>query len=79
MVRLIAPPGTDECNIGTTRYRVHDDGSVLVPESAVPVLTTIAGFAMAPAQPVTVQPVQPAPPADQAAEVAAAFSEDPEL
>ena len=46
MVRLIAPPGTDEGNIGTPRYRVHDDGSVLVP-----VLTTIAGFAVAPVRP----------------------------
>ena len=45
MVRLIAPPGTDECNFGTTRYRVHDDGTVTVPEQVARDLVHGAGFA----------------------------------
>lgn len=51
MVRLIAPPGTDECNFGTTRYRVHDDGTVTVPEQVARDLVHGAGFAPAPKQP----------------------------
>jgi hypothetical protein len=38
------PPGCDQANIGTVKYPVHDDGCVLVPASAVPVLTTTGGF-----------------------------------
>ena len=51
MVRLIAPPGTDECNYGTVRYRVHDDGTVTVPEEVAKDLVHGAGFALAPEQP----------------------------
>jgi hypothetical protein len=47
-VRLIAPAGTDEANIGTTRYRVHDDGTIIVPAEAVFALTHGADFAVAP-------------------------------
>jgi hypothetical protein len=72
LVRLIAPPGTDGCSFGTTRYPVGDDGCVLVPASAVPVLTTIGGFALAPEQPI------PDETADEMA-IAAAFSGDPEV
>jgi hypothetical protein len=74
LVRLIAPPGCDQASIGTTRYPVHDDGCILVPASAVPALTTIGGFALA--------PVQPALPDDETAlseEAAAAFGADPEI
>lgn len=45
LVRLIAPPGTDECNYGTERYPVHDDGTVMVPEEAVSSLVGVGGFA----------------------------------
>lgn len=78
MVRLIAPPGTDECNFGTVRYRVHDDGTVTVPAEVAADLVHGAGFALAPVQPAPQQPVQPAPPTE-ADEVAAAFSEDPTI
>jgi hypothetical protein len=47
-VRLIASPGTDEANIGTTRYRVHDDGTIVVPIEGARDLMHGAGFAMAP-------------------------------
>lgn len=48
MVRLIAPPGTDEANAGTTRYKVHDDGTITVPMRVAVDLMHGAGFAMAP-------------------------------
>jgi len=51
MVRLIAPPGTDECNFGTVRYRVGDDGTVTVPAEVAKDLVHGAGFAMASVQP----------------------------
>jgi hypothetical protein len=51
LVRLIAPPGTDECNFGTVRYRVHDDGTVTVPAEVATDLVHGAGFALAPDQP----------------------------
>ena len=51
LVRLIAPPGTDECNFGTVRYRVHDDGTVTVPAEVAKDLVHGAGFALAPVQP----------------------------
>jgi len=51
MVRLIAPPGTDEANFGTTRYRVRDDGTVTVPAEVAKDLTHGAGFCLAPEQP----------------------------
>ncbi len=71
LVRLIAPPGTDECNFGTVRYRVGDDGTVTVPAEVAKDLVHGAGFSVAP-----IQPVQP----DEAADaVAAAFSDDPEV
>jgi hypothetical protein len=47
-VRLIAPAGTDEANFGETRYKVHDDGTVVVPFAAARDLMHGAGFAMAP-------------------------------
>jgi hypothetical protein len=51
LVRLIAPRGTDECNFGEVAYRVHEDGHVDVPQEAVPALTTVGGFVVAPIQP----------------------------
>lgn len=33
MVRLRAPMGTDEANLGTHRFRVHDDGTIEVPKA----------------------------------------------
>jgi hypothetical protein len=72
MVRLVAPAGTDECNFGTTRYRVGDDGTVTVPAEAAKDLVHGAGFALAP---VTAQPAQPG--AAAADEVAAALDSDP--
>jgi hypothetical protein len=53
MVKLIAPAGTDECNFGTTRYRIGDDGTVTVPDYVAKDLTHGAGFALAPDQPGT--------------------------
>jgi hypothetical protein len=74
LVRLIAPPGTDGCSFGTTRYPVGDDGTVIVPMTVAQDLMHGAGFAMA--------PVQPMPPADETAAdelaIAAAFG-DPEV
>jgi hypothetical protein len=75
MVRLIVPPGTDEANYGTTRYKVHDDGTITVPAEVAKDLAHGAGFSLAPVQPVTVQPAQPVPDEDA---VAAAFG-DPEV
>jgi hypothetical protein len=72
MVRLVAPAGTDECNFGTTRYRVADDGTVVVPEEVAKDLVHGAGFAMA-----AEQPLQPED--EIANEVAAAFETDPEV
>jgi hypothetical protein len=74
MVVLIAPRGTDEANYGTTRYKIHDDGTITVPMSVAVDLMHGAGFAMAPVQPAPPQPVQPAPPVDVVAE---ALDEDP--
>ena len=69
MVRLVVPAGTDECNFGTTRYRVHEDGTITVPAEVAKDLVHGAGFAMAPTQP-----------ADVAVdEVAAALETDPEV
>jgi hypothetical protein len=51
LVRLIAPPGTDECNFGEVRYKVHEDGHVDVPQEAVDGLTRVDGFVVAPVQP----------------------------
>jgi hypothetical protein len=51
MVRLIAPAGTDECNFGTTRYLVHEDGTLIVPAEVAADLTHGAGFALALDQP----------------------------
>jgi hypothetical protein len=65
MVRLVAPPGTDEANFGTTRYRVGDDRTIVVPARVAADLVHGAGFAMAPVQPV------PPPDVDAANEVTA--------
>ena len=48
MVRLVAPAGTDEANLGTTRYKVHEDGTITVPAEVAKDLVHGAGFAMAP-------------------------------
>jgi hypothetical protein len=66
MVRLVA-----QCNFGTTRYRVGDDGTVVVPEEVAKDLVHGAGFAMAD------QPLQPED--EIADEIAAAFETDPEV
>jgi hypothetical protein len=47
-VKMIAPAGTDECNFGETRFKVHDDQTVIVPIEAARDLMHGAGFAMAP-------------------------------
>jgi len=47
LVRLIAPSGCDEANYGEHRFKVHDDGTVLVPQEAVEGLLHTGGFAMA--------------------------------
>jgi hypothetical protein len=44
-VRLHAPPGTDEANFGTTKYRVNNDGTIDVPEAAAEALLDRGGFA----------------------------------
>jgi hypothetical protein len=52
--RLTAPPGTDEANFGTERLRVDNDGTVSVPEEAVPGLTHVGGFTDADPEPTPV-------------------------
>ncbi len=47
LVRLIAPPGCDEANYGANRFKVHEDGTVLVPREAVDGLMHTGGFAPA--------------------------------
>jgi hypothetical protein len=44
MIKLRAPRGTDECNYGTERYRVDNDGCVVVPVEAARHLVGAAGF-----------------------------------
>ena len=44
MIKLHAPPGTDEANFGTERYRVDNDGTVYVPEEAAADLIASGGF-----------------------------------
>lgn len=44
MVRLRAPLGTDEANHGTNRYRVDNDGVIVVPREAVEPLVSVGGF-----------------------------------
>ncbi len=56
MIRLIAPPGCQDCGVGTVRYHVDADGTVDVPASAVGPLTTVGGFAIAPAPAVEAAP-----------------------
>jgi hypothetical protein len=77
MVVLIAPRGTDEANFNETRFKVRDDGTITVPMSVAVDLMHGAGFAMAPVQPVTLQPIQPD--AAAADEVSAALDADPEI
>jgi hypothetical protein len=75
LVRLIAPPGTDGCSFGTTRYPVGDDGTVIVPMTVAQDLMHGAGFALAPEQPMPSE--QPDETADEMA-IAGAFG-DPEV
>ena len=42
--KLRAPKGTDEANFGTHLYRVDNDGTVDVPDDAVPYLTSVGAF-----------------------------------
>jgi hypothetical protein len=51
MIRLLPPPGCDECSYGEVRYKVHEAGYVDVPEAAVDGLTRVGGFTLAPDQP----------------------------
>lgn len=45
MIRLRAPAGTDEANVGTQRFRVHDDGTITVPHDVAVILESgAAGF-----------------------------------
>lgn len=47
-LRLIAPPGCDEANENTTRYRVDLDGTVIMPfEVAQHFLHNVSGFSLA--------------------------------
>jgi hypothetical protein len=55
MVRLIPSPGCDEANIGTSRYRIHDDGFFYIPsEENIQGLLKVGGFTTAPDQAATV-------------------------
>ncbi len=47
LVRLRAQFGSDEANFGTERYRVDNDGTVLVSVDAAPSLLHNGGFTMA--------------------------------
>jgi hypothetical protein len=51
MIRLLPPPGCDECSYGTVRYKVHEAGYVDVPEAAAEGLLKVGGFIRAPDQP----------------------------
>src|ERR1700691_4151333 len=56
LVDLIAPPGCDECNFDTGRYRVDNDGHVRVPREAVAHLIHVGGFEMAKKDPTALPP-----------------------
>ena len=43
-LKLRAPPGTDEANYGTERYRVDNSGEVEMPDDAVEGLLAVGGF-----------------------------------
>jgi hypothetical protein len=48
LVRLRAPKGTDECNIGTARYTIHEDGFFYLPrEENIDGLLRVGGFIVA--------------------------------
>jgi hypothetical protein len=46
LVALIAPPGTDEANHGTRRWRVDNNGRVKVPREAAAHLLNTGGFSL---------------------------------
>jgi hypothetical protein len=55
LVRLLAPPGTDEANIGTNKYKVHDDGFFYVGcEENLEGMLKVGGFTIAADQTPTV-------------------------
>jgi len=51
LVRLKAPEGADEANYGEERFRVDNDGTVLVPQAAVADLVAVGGFSLIPEAP----------------------------
>jgi hypothetical protein len=55
MMRLRAQKGTDEANIGTNRYPIHDDGFFYIPSGEnIEGLLTLGGFTIAEDQTPTV-------------------------
>jgi hypothetical protein len=48
LIRLQAPKGTDECNIGTARYTVNQDGYFYLPaDENIAGLLSVGGFIVA--------------------------------
>ena len=47
-VKIRAPAGTDEANVGTRLYSVDDAGDVEVPDFDVPAILAIPGFELEP-------------------------------
>ena len=45
-LKLKAPPGTDEANFGTERFRVDNSGEIDVPADAAEPLLNVGGFVM---------------------------------
>jgi hypothetical protein len=55
LVRLRGPKGTDECNIGTARYTIHEDGFFYLPsEENIDGMLRVGGFTIAADQSQTV-------------------------
>jgi hypothetical protein len=46
-IRLISNQNGDECNYGSERFRIANDGTVWVPAAAVGPLLAIGGFSLA--------------------------------
>jgi hypothetical protein len=44
LVKLKAPDGTDEANFGEQRFRVDNDGTILVPKDAAEYFLGVGGF-----------------------------------
>lgn len=47
-LRLRGPKGTDECNVGTSRYAIHEDGYFYLPRGEnIDGLLKVGGFTIA--------------------------------